>query len=369
MRAAYTSDMTQQSVTAARREAARQRTGQFGEQQHSAPEVALALDSFTFDDLDAAEERRAEAARERAATKAWLDTVKKSASFHAYHRGLGGDRKDIEGDTIVDILEQRSPMNSAYVSKVVKNKTAQYVNPGEHHTSITARRSLHVWTEAFLQENGRWPSPAERAAKAREIRFAMPAGNRASEGFEDRRVVLSLEGLTEGFAGEEESIETLISVVEQSDYAIDTSSAARANDALEDDGSSFRAADARKNIWNLLAGDAAPRIAVKTIGDDRAHRAAIDSIGGPTAAARAWAAGDTSEDDPATSALFAPFGSHLTEKDRESVVNVLTRNAEYADKIWDSAMTAALDVQRLRSIKRRESRNAATQAERELLAA
>ena len=355
MRAAYTSVMTQQSLTAARREAARERTGQFGEHVHSAPEVALAL---SVDDIDQASERGESAEL--------FALARRAGGSAAWWEGPYRNRDDIIGDTIVEILHRRS-RGAAHVEKqasqIATSAAKRLMNAGEHHTSVKGRRLFHEWTEAFIHENGRMPSVQERRAQADRIRLAEPAGQRPTPGFEERRVVDSLDD-GEDYDGFELAVER------GSDYATDTSRAAAANDMLEDEDSSFKAADARKCIWNLLAEDA-PQVAVKTIDDDRAHRAAIDAVGGPIAAARAWASGEAAEDDPASVALFAPFGraSKLTEKQREQITDVLLRNPAYAMKVWDSAMSAALDVQRLRTIKRRESRQAAAQAERELIAA
>lgn len=356
MRAAYTSGMTQIAV-AARREAARERTGQFGEQVHSAPEATL----FTVDEIDVAAERRAAAAKDRRFDEKWLKSVKAAAGWQSLRKGQYHNREEIMGDTVVQILDQtargtgsRDEALAMYVSRSV---ATVYATPGEHHTSRKARYDLNDWADRFAQEHGRWPTQAERASKADEIRLSRTAGQRPSVGFEDP---VSITSMDDSSNEDVQSYSLSLTPREQSGYATDTSRAAAAYDALEDDNSSFKPADARKCVWNLLSENG-PQVAVKTIYDDRAHRAAVDAAGGPLAVARTWASGEAAEDDPAIVALFAPFGTRLTEKDREAAVDVLTRNAGYADKVWDSAMTAALDVQALRTIKRREARHAAAQ--------
>lgn len=365
MRAAYTSGMTQIAV-AARRESARERTGQFGEQLHSAPEVSLALGSISDEEIDSAEQRRrARSAIELEAAQ-FLRAVESRVDWFAERRDKWSDRDDIIGDAVLSAMETRhrdlgTELTSGFANYMAGTTASQYIGPCVHHTSRRSRAELDSWFDAFLQEHSRFPTEVELAEKADEIRLAAPAGKRPVIGYENLPAIKSLDDGGDydsyGFAAESGS-----------DYATDISRAASANDALEDDRNSFRAADARKCIWNLLSEDG-PQVAVKTIDDDRAHRAAVDAAGGPLAVARAWESGDIAEDDPATVALFAPFGTRLTEKDREAAADVLTRNAGYAEKVWDSAMTAALDVQRLRSIKRREARHAAAQAESDLTAA
>mgnify|MGYP003582921656 FL=1 len=353
--------MTRASTTITRREAARQKTtGRFGEQVRSSPEVALALDSISHDELDAAQARRDAAAETRREVTDVLRAIEGGVGSFASKRNQWRNFDDIVGDTVIQIFTQHargtSKLAPALGVHIAQRVGVTYLYPDEHHTTRTARQKLNAWFDDFIQEHGRIPSGNERAAKAEEIRLAMPAGQRATAGFEDRRAFVSLEAPGEG--GEDGEIWFGDSIPDNrpgNDYALSQTRAAAANDALEL-GGTFRAADARKNIWNILADDG-PQVAVKTIEDDRAHRAAVEEAGGAAAVARAWATGETEEDHPATAALFAPFGS-ISQEQRGEVSDILTRNAAYADKIWDSAMTAALDVQRLRAIKRRESRQA-----------
>jgi hypothetical protein len=357
-------DMTGASTIARRREEARHRDGQFGEQQHSRPEVALALDSNSYDAIDAAAERRAASERARSEAKKLLSAIQCGAASAVRGR-LRPHFDDIVGDTVVDIFTQQArgsaTLDPALGVFVARRTAWKYLDPNVPHRDGSARRKLIAWSDEFAQTNGRFPSRKERAAAAERIRLALPAGRRPTLGFEDQLEFVPLDELTAD--GETTVGDTIPEAVPLSDYATSGSSAVEANESLDDERSSFRPADARKNIWNILAEDG-PLVAVKSIDDDRGHRAAVVGAGGVLSTALAWAAGDTPEDDPATDALFAPFGS-IPEKSKEEVARILIRHGAYAEKIWDAAMTAALDPQRLRNIKRRESR----QRTQELVAA
>lgn len=360
--AAYMAGMTHINVLAtARREDARDTVGRFGVQEHSAPEATLA----TIESIEADNARREADAADRQMYAEVLDGVEKAANMYAARRGQWNDRDDIVGDTIVDILGQQKRgtthiNDDAFKQYTTRAVSSRYVDPGVHHTSLTGRRIFNEKVEAKMQSLGRPLTKAEREELADAVRLSFPAGRRPAFGFERKEVPISLD-LEVGENGST-TLGDLIAAEERgSDYATATTRAAAANDALEDEGSSFKAADARKNIWNLLADDDAPKVAVKSVTDDRQHRALVENFGGAAAVARAWQEGETAEDDAVNESLFAPFGQ-LDEKQREHVTNVLVRNAAFADKIWDSAMTAALDVQKLRSLKRRESRAAAREA-------
>lgn len=349
--------MTQISALATeRREDARRHNGEFGEHDHTAPEATLAT-------IDADMQRRAAAAAERQMFREVLDGVEQAANMYAARRGQWNDRDDIVGDTIVDIIGQQRRgtthiNDGAFKQYTTRAVSSRYVDPGVHHTDLKGRRIFNEQRDAFMQEHGRDLTGQERTELADAIRLSFPAGRRPSVGFEQKRVSVSLD-----LPVSEDSATTLgdrLAADERgSDYATSTSQAAVANDSLEQ-GGSFKPADARKNIWNILAEDA-PKVAVLTIHDDREHRDLVAGFGGAAAVARAWQEGETAEDDAVNTALFAPFGS-LDEKQREQVTAVLLRNPAYADQVWDSAMSAALDVQKLRAIKRRESRAAARQS-------
>ena len=358
--------MTQISATATdRREAARETTGQFGEQTHSAPEATLAL---SIDDIDAANARRDADRIARAESAKMVADVEFAASFYASRRGQWNDRDDIIGDTIVDVVGQQKRgaghvTKEAFLQAATRAVSSRYVDKGVHHTTLKARGIFHEETELFLQENGRDMTAVERRELADSIRLSFPAGQRPSPGFETKDVAASLD-MEVGEDGSTTLGDLIAAEESGSGYATAMTRAAAANDALEDENSSFKAADARKCIWNLLVAQDGPNVAIKSISDDREHRALVEKFGGPAAVAQAWQQGETAEDDPVNDALFAPFGkaSRLTDKDREQITDVLLRNPAYAEKVWDSAMSAALDVQKLRTIKRREARAAVRKA-------
>lgn len=354
--------MTQNStIVADRREAAREATGQFGEQTHSAPEATLAL---SVEDIEASIARREADRAERTYFAEVLDGVEKAANMYAARRGQWNDRDDIVGDTIVDIIGQQKRgathiNDGAFKQYATRATSSRYIDQNVHHTTLKARRLFNEKSEEFMQKHGRAMTRDESAALADDIRLSAPAGNRPVPGFEKKVTDISLD-IPVGEEGSTTFGDLLAAEESTSGYATATTAAAAANDALEDEESSFKAADARKNIWNLLAEEG-PKVAVKSIHDDRAHRSLVREFGGPAAAARAWQEGETAEDAPVNDALFAPFGT-LDEKEREQVTSILLRNSDFAEKIWDSAMTAALDIQKLRTIKRRESRAAQRQS-------
>lgn len=354
--------MTQISATAVdRREEARQPSGLFGHQTHTAPEATL----LTVEDIDAANDRREAERAERQMFAEVLEGVERAADMYASRRGQMNDRNDIVGDTILDIVGQQKRgtthiNDEAFKQYSTRAVSSRYVDPNAHHTTLKARRFFNAESEKFMQEHGREMTTREREELADSIRLAAPPKHRPAIGFEKKQIAISLD-LEVGEDGSTTIGDLLPSRGQDSDNATSTSMAAEVNDALEDESSSYKAADARKNIWNILVQDDGPNVAVKSLKDDRAHRSLVAAAGGAAAVALAWQEGETAEDDPVNDALFAPFGS-LSEKEREQVTQVLLRNPAYAEKVWDSAMAAALDVQALRTIKRKEARQAAKAA-------
>lgn len=351
------SEISTSTAVAERREAAREHTGRFGEQVHTVPEVALA----TVESIEADIARREAEAAERQMFSEVLEGVEEAANLYAARRGQWNDRDDIVGDTIVDIIGQQKRgtkhiNDAAFKQYSTRAVSSRYIDPNVHHTTLKGRRIFNEQSEARMQELGRALTPSERSELADQIRLSFPAGNRPVPGFETKQTAISLD-LQVGEDGSTTLGDLIAAEEGGSGYATATTKAAAANDALEDEDSSFEAKDARKNIWNILSEDG-PKVNVKSLSDDRAHRSAVEAFGGAAAVARAWQQGETAEDDAVNVALFAPFGT-LDEKEQEQVTDVLVRNAAFADKIWDSAMSAAVDVQKLRAIKRRESRLAA----------
>lgn len=353
------------SNTAARREVARHRsTGRFGEQEHSAPELTLGADA---EDFDAARARREREAYERDDARELLVQISRTAKRFCGRWGKHSDHGDIVGDSLIQVYTTKAnkgmPHMLGGIGIHIANQVAKgYFEPGLHHTDYAGRKKLKAWTDEFIQEHGRFPTSLEITDQAETIRMSFPAGRRPSIGFEHRTQVESIDEHLDD-DGDIDDFEPV--TPHRSGFSTDTSAAAAAYDAVEE--SSLKPADARKNIWNLLAADG-PKVAVKTLDDDRAHRAAIDTSGGITDVARAWESGDLADDDPASVALFAPFdggAGTLSQAERGKITSTLLSHTGYADKIWDSAMTAAVDIHRLRALKRRESR----QAQRELAAA
>lgn len=343
-----------------RRENARdRRSGRFGEQEHTAPEVAVALTSMSFEDLDHAESERLRRTHERHAFDEVLAQSRVTARYFAFRNRRTDCADDIVSDTVLEVLQEFArgrhiPNAGALTATVAKRQAYRYIDRDAHHTALTARRKLAAWEYAFMQEHGRSPSTRESEAEAERIRMARPPGQRPSPGFQQTQEPVSLH------ADDDALYAQLTETPARPDVAPVDSEAALVVDAIEAKGSYSRA-DARRNIWNILAGNDAPAVATRSVDDDRAHRAAVTRAGGAAAVAAAWARGETAEADPATEGLFAPFGN-VPEKAREQVVTLLLGHPQYADHIWDSAMTAAVDVQRLRAIKRREQRAAATPA-------
>lgn len=359
--------MSEMSTVVARREAAREdTTGRFGEHNHNAPEVALATVESIEAEAQLRDQRRESEAEELAKFRTILDGVTDAAGMYAARRGQRNDVDDIIGDTIVDVVGQMKRgathiTDAAFLQRATRAVSSRYIDPNAHHTSLTARREFNTQVGLMVQKLGRQLTPRERKALADEIRLSEEPGNRPAIGFEQKNLMLSFDQpvTADGAAtlGDFTPAEDLTS-----DYATATTKAAAANDALEE-GKSFKAADARKSIWNILAEDG-PEVAVKSLADDRPHRQAVAEFGGPAAVARAWQMGETAEDDAVNVALFAPFGT-LSEKQQEQVTEILLRNEKFADNIWDSAMKAAVDVQARRSVKRAEDRAAKRQAQAE----
>jgi len=353
--AAYIDGMTKTS-TAVPTVVPRELDGKYRAYKNSGPEV----EELSVAQIEADIERREAAAAERQMFAEVLDGVEAASYFYASRRGQMNDVDDIIGDTLVDVIAQQKRgtthiNDGAFKQAAAGAVSSRYVDKEAHHTDLKGRRIFNAKVEELMQVLGRELNTRERRLLADEIRMSFPAGRRPSIGFEHKNVAVSLDMQVGEDGGT--TLGDLIAADESgSGYATATSKAAAANEALEQ-GGSFKAADARKNIWNILA-DNGPQVAVMSIHDDRELRAVVEEFGGPVAVARAWQQGDTAEDDPVNEALFAPFGK-LDEQGKERVTSILLRNATYAEKVWDAAMSAALDNQKKRNKMRAESRAAA----------
>lgn len=322
--------MTTQTV--ANREAARRSNGEFGEQTFTEPEVELGLGQRDMT---------------RDEAKKFLEDVTRFASQYARARGQFGDRDDIVGDTIVDVLAQQRAgkdhiASPAFLNRATGAVSSRYIDPGVHHTTLTGRKRYKSVEADKVQELGRELTVREQDALADEVRLSFPPGRRPTQGFHRKRWDVSLDAPTR--EGSTSIGDTLAADENVESYSLATSAAAAAMDALEGDEPALTKAEARENAWALIIDDG-PQASPGAIADEKALRAttrALKEDGGAAALARDYLLGDTTPEQNRT--LFAPFGS-LTQNDEERVANTFRKHAPFADRLWASAAASAVSPQ------------------------
>lgn len=343
----------------------RQDNGQFGEQFHTPAEPHL----LTIEEIEVNAAHLEAKAAGRAKAQGVLGDTTQMASYYASSRGQMQDKDDIVGETIVDIYSQmvrgaKHYDQPAFIHAATRAKSYNLLAKGIHHSGFTARGMYKAAIDEATQERGHELSTKEKEQIAEQIRLSHPASRRPTKGYHRFTEVLSLDATLDG-TDDVTLGHTIADIDRTSPFATSTSKAAAYVEALEDEKSSIKARDVRKNLWNILTDDGrkAPKVAVMSVKDDRAHRKAIDEFGGPLAIARAWELGDLGEDDAAVVALFAPFGD-IDAKAQEKVISLITFKPELAEQVWDSAMTSATDQAARRVAIRRDQRAEQRKAER-----
>lgn len=314
--------------------------GQFAEKQHSAPEAGL------------------QAAQDADVARA-LELIERSAAKFARRYNYSSEtRQDIVQDTVYDLLNQQKlyGLDEAHQAKLVnvavRAVAQRYINPNVRHEDLTALNLLKQMVHSREQETGVKMTSAKIRALADEIRLGFPPGRRPGEMFwlENREFSLSMP------VGEGGTVygDLLPASDVESPFAEDSSALADTVDALsirprdsllDRDGNAVERvtpSQVRAEAWNHLSEvTGAPTVSRGQIPRVRAaslRAEAAARVGGISGLARAWQNGDTSPADDAV--LFAPFGD-LSMKQREAVTDALLRKSEYADDLWDSAVTIA----------------------------
>lgn len=369
------------AATAAREAARNQTTGQFGHQQHSAPDRAA---------LTAArKERRHAKLAQRLAGYAQGELTSVAAAEHAaaervvarseaFARGEGVRRalrwhehEDLSAMALLELAERvgtsehPATINQLERAGGLHRNTTRALGqrlqfPNSRHTDVKATAILQDREQAFRNAHRRAPSREEYDTIAEEVRLSFPAGQRPHIGFQrqnhaqvsldsplsgdgDTTLADTLEaptpnlgdtGLIGGGLGERlDSYEQAIA-----DWGITPIKERGARPKREEYGF------ANSNVWGQLAAASSAELPLPAAGtltstaQATLRRTIRSTPGGVPKLARDYLNGDASEAEAAP--LFAPFGN-LEPAARDRVAVLFTDHPEVADRLWGSAVREA----------------------------
>ncbi|MGN7187549.1 hypothetical protein [Microbacterium enclense] len=255
------------------------------------------------------------------------------------------DVEDVRQDVMVDLLRQQQKRGRPFTLEdggLIRVATRSRMSKGLDQSAQNGKdRKAYTLLQQELDSMkaaGAVITGSVRREAAERIRLSFPAGNRPHEDFYDSPSMTSLETPI-GDSGD-----TLGDILAPSDVvnagvASDDSAASRLMSARLHGEIDQRTAKA--GAWDAVAdGRDAPRAACDSVPHTEVStlRKRVAEDGGVLAAARAWELGDL--DDAGEHALFKPFGS-LSNSEMESVTSTLTSFPEYANELWESALTSA----------------------------
>lgn len=262
------------------------------------------------------------------------------------------DTDEIAGRALLAYLTQGAPNGvrdlRGYMHSLAKGVAMAHLS----RDNRAVRRARAVFADAvedWAQAHHHWPSAAERAEIAAQVRQRFPVARRPPTDYISRDVTnLKLshdDGTDAEPAGEvlwgahldspgADMGET--TGQEQAQSALDRAEAVTASATSPAERRAAKA-ELRQGAWAMLAPNGPNTRALSPKVATEARRRVRDA-GGVAKAASDWQAGKADED--VAEALFAPFDAPGT-KERASVAAVLLRHRAYAADIWGAAMRCA----------------------------
>ncbi|MGO1851811.1 MAG: hypothetical protein ACTH0V_00195 [Microbacteriaceae bacterium] len=384
-----TANMSARAIQA--REASRQRTGEFGKQQHSEPEgklkpSPLAAATFTHDDerVDLWDDKRVLQLNERQLAEIVQRRVREMTRRHVRRTGVDESRvDDIAQQSVVEMLERlakkrretdtttdagmyRSIIEHGGLLNQCINSVTQWerFDPKQiRHEEVNAYRQLQEAEQEFEQANHRPMTAKERDAEAERIRVQeFPAGRRPRIGYQRVHfTTVSLDapvgrdgddGLqlsdvaaddvdygTVGRIGDDRDNPVLQRVTQREhdaydkvagDRPVSTAAQPRAKYGLSED-----------RAWSVWAeGTGLPPVARPLNAEQsaRVKDAVSNYPGGAAGMARDYRNGDI--DERTAAPLFAPFG-RLSAREEDELCVSFAHYDHAAERLWAAAVSEA----------------------------
>ena len=215
------------------------------------------------------------------------------------------------------------------------------------------RRARAVFADAvedWAQAHHHWPSPAERAEIAAQVRLRFPSARRPPADYISREVTSLKLCQDDGTDAEPAGTVMWAARLDQPGAGPDEPGGGepQAEDALERAEAAARTAGPaerraakvrlQEGAWSVLAPQG-PGTRALTPKEAAKARRLVKDAGGVAKAVSAWEAGRAGED--VAEALFAPFDAPGA-KARATVAAVLARHRAYATDIWGAALRCAV---------------------------
>ena len=263
------------------------------------------------------------------------------------------DTDEIAGRALLAYLTQGAPNGvrdlRGYMHSLAKGVAMAHLS----RDNRAVRRARAVFADAvedWAQAHHHWPSPAERAEIAAQVRLRFPSARRPPADYISREVT-SLK-LCYDDGADAEPTGTVMWTARLDEPGDETAGPSAgeltAEDALERAETAAasaagpaerRAARAQlqRGAWSVLDPQGPGTHALAPAEATKARRRVKDA-GGVAKAVSDWQAGRADED--VAEALFAPFDAPGT-KARATVAAVLSRHRAYAADIWGAALRSA----------------------------
>jgi len=269
------------------------------------------------------------------------------ASRAGRYRLSPDDIDDARQEVMVQVLEAQrrrgAPLTLEEDGGLVRTMTRTVLSRGKdenfklHHRD---RRAFGMWREEIeqLSLGGVSVNKALADEVAERIRMKFPSRERPSAGFHEPPSTVSFDTPI----GENSSLGDVLPAPESTDAGFTSDDSAAARLAAAKANEEIDLTTAKRSVWDAIAETrGAPGVQARSIPSRRQAdiRTKVAQVGGPLAAVEQWERGDLDGDGEA--ALFAPFGSDLGNQEMEQVGRMLRTYPDYANELWESALTVA----------------------------
>jgi hypothetical protein len=260
--------------------------------------------------------------------------------------GVDDARQNVMLELVATQNKRGRPLTVEDDGRLIRHITRAVLSKGtDPNVSDLDRKAYTMWRDEVARLEAA-DEKFDRAQVADAIRESFPPGQRPHYGFHDIKTPVSLDAPV-GADGDTFG-SFLPSPEDGYTFSDDDSDAARLAAAYENE--EIDHTTARRGAWDAVAAPSgAPRVAEASVSrkDASAHRASVTAAGGVLTQVRAWQ--DGTLDERAGRAVFAPFGD-LGNQDMQRICNVLEAYPDYADGLWEAAMTVAVARNRSRLI-------------------
>lgn len=233
-----------------------------------------------------------------------------------------------------------------YIHRMARNVAVSMMS----NVSSNDRHALGVLSRARTakeMELGRELTRSENMELAAEVAQSLPKDRRPTANYWDTgsRTVISLDA-QESYARDgmlEQGADRAASSAAHGGEFAEGTAGHEAEEALGN-GAAGRAR-ARSLSWDAVADSfGGPKVARQSMSDNAAmnHRRVVRASGGIDEVARRWAQGAATDEE--TAALFAPFGSDLSNDQKWDVIDCIDKSGSYGQDVWNAAVGSATNV-------------------------